>query len=244
MKTLQYIDMTYEELESLDRNSTVVFSSISPIETHGPHLPLGTDIFIAESLRDRIIEKFGEKHPDFTALILPTIPFGADAIPVAGSLAVGHQAVYRGVLDIGKALADLGFRYWLLTDNHGGPTHEIGIEVAARKLRIPWRHRPPALRDQKPGIHQSLRDTGHQEIAGRRHQAARGCLQYGIVRCPGRSRRTDASITSDRGRRTGRHGCSSCPARRVAPRAGDRSDSSPGGLSQSDHVAGCEGDCS
>jgi creatinine amidohydrolase len=134
MKTMQYIDMTYEDLKSLDRNSTVVFSSISPIETHGPHLPLGTDIFIAESLRDRIIEKFGERHPDFTALVLPTIPFGADAIPVAGSLTVSHKAIYQGVLDIGKALADLGFRYWLLTDNHGGPSHEIGIEVASRRL--------------------------------------------------------------------------------------------------------------
>jgi len=134
MKISQYVDMTYKELESLDRDTTVVFSSISPIETHGPHLPLGTDIFIAESLRDRIIEKFAEEHQDFTAVVLPTIPFGADAIPVAGSFTIGHQAIGRGVLDMGKALVDLGFRYWLLTDNHGGPSHEIAIEVAARKL--------------------------------------------------------------------------------------------------------------
>jgi creatinine amidohydrolase len=130
----QYIEMTYAELATLNRQTTVVLSSISPIETHGPHLPLGTDIFIAESLRDRIIEKLGEKRPEYTALMLPTIPFGADAIPVAGSMKAPHQAVYYAVHGMGSTLADLGFRYWVLTDNHGGPSHQIAIEVAARKL--------------------------------------------------------------------------------------------------------------
>jgi creatinine amidohydrolase len=129
-----YIEMSYEELAALNRETTVVFSSISPIETHGPHLPLGTDIFIAESLRDRIIEMFGKKRSDYIVLMLPTIPFGADAIPVAGSMKVRYRAVFDAVHGMGSTLADLGFRYWVLTDNHGGPSHQIAIEVAARKL--------------------------------------------------------------------------------------------------------------
>ena len=134
MKTFHYIDMTHQELEALDRSRTVIFSSISPIETHGPHLPLGTDLYIAEAVRDAIITSFGEKHPDFSAVVLPTFSLGANAIPVSGSMQVSYQAVKFAVLDTGRTLADLGFRYWVLTDNHGGPAHQIAIETASRKL--------------------------------------------------------------------------------------------------------------
>ena len=134
MKKYVYLDMTHQELKNLDREKTIVFSSISPVETHGPHLPLGTDIYVAETLRDRIIARLGEIHPDYHALILPTIPFGAGAIPVDGSIMVTHRAVHRVVLDTGKTLSDLGFNYWILTDNHGDPFHGIAIEIASRKL--------------------------------------------------------------------------------------------------------------
>jgi creatinine amidohydrolase len=134
MNVVQYIDITSRELAALDRDRTVIFSSASPVETHGEHLPLGTDLFIAESVRDRMIERFGRTRPDWTALVLPTLCLGANAIPVPGSIPIGHRAILRAVLDTGQTLAELGFRTWVLTDNHGGPLHQIAIEVAARKL--------------------------------------------------------------------------------------------------------------
>jgi len=135
MKNLHpYIEMTSPELEQLDRDRTVVFSSISPIETHGEHLPLGTDLFIAESVRDRIIERLLENRRDYHALVLPTLSLGANAIPVSGSVPIRHKAIYFALRDTGRTLADLGFRYWVITDNHGGPLHQIAIEEAGRKL--------------------------------------------------------------------------------------------------------------
>lgn len=134
MKRYEYLDMTYQELRNLDREKTLVFSSISPVETHGPHLPFGTDIYIAEYLRDRIMERLDEAYPDYHALILPTVPFGAGAIPVEGSIMVSHRAVHRAVLETGKSLLKLGFKYWILTDNHGDPFHGVAIEAASRKL--------------------------------------------------------------------------------------------------------------
>lgn len=134
METLNYIEMTYKELDTFDRAKTVFLSAISPIETHGAHLPLGTDIFIAEWLRDRIAEKIAGKHPDFKIVFLPTMAMGSDAIPVKGSVRVRHQAIHGFILDTGETLASLGFRYWILTDNHGGPHHQIAIELASREL--------------------------------------------------------------------------------------------------------------
>ncbi len=134
MRALRFMELTAGELAALDRARTVVFSSVSPLEVHGEHLPIGTDLYIAESVRDRILERFLEKRPDHTALVLPTLWLGANAIPPPGSVPISHRAVLRAVLDTGRALADLGFRVWVLTDNHGGPLHQIALETAARKL--------------------------------------------------------------------------------------------------------------
>jgi len=134
MRVLAYLELTRAELEALDRGRTVAFSALSPLEAHGDHLPLGTDLFIAESIRDRILERFGASRPEAVALVLPSLALGADAIPVRGSVPIGHRAILRALLDTGRTLADLGFCTWVLTDNHGGPLHQIAVETAARKL--------------------------------------------------------------------------------------------------------------
>lgn len=134
MSRFKYIEMTYNELLALDREKTVFFSSISPVETHGEHLPMGTDIFLSEHLRDRMMDIFEERHADFNLVEFPTYNFGGDPIPVKGSIDIHYKAILRTLTDTGTALSDLGFKYWLLTDNHGGPHHQIAQALAAQKL--------------------------------------------------------------------------------------------------------------
>jgi len=134
MKPINYIELTNEEVGTLNRADTVFISAISPIEAHGPHLPLGTDIFVAEKLRDRIAERLVAARPETKIIYLPTLALGSDPIPVKGSISIGHQGIQSIVFDIGKSLSDLGFKYWILTDNHGGPHHQMAIELSARRL--------------------------------------------------------------------------------------------------------------
>lgn len=47
---LEYVELCLPEILELDREKTVFLISVSPIEVHGPHLPVGTDVFIAEEL--------------------------------------------------------------------------------------------------------------------------------------------------------------------------------------------------
>ena len=37
--------MTYEEVESAAKENAVVLFPVGVVEAHGPHLPVGTDIF-------------------------------------------------------------------------------------------------------------------------------------------------------------------------------------------------------
>jgi len=133
---LDYVEMSLPELRALDPGKTVFMISVSPIEVHGPHLPVGTDVFISDDLAVRYATELHRRLPDLRFVRLPSLYVGSDALPVAGSLSV--PAVHlEGVLKAyGKGLAKQGFRYLFIADNHGGPRHQMAVEAAARAL---WR---------------------------------------------------------------------------------------------------------
>lgn len=136
---LRYENLALPDLAALDRAKTVFLWAVSPIEIHGPHLPVGTDVFVAEELQRRYIAALAERHPDLTPVILPSLHAGSDALPVKGSLSVPAMVLEGMLVAYAKGLAAQGFRYLLLSDNHGGPRHAMGIEAASRTAWRRWR---------------------------------------------------------------------------------------------------------
>ncbi|MHB8654018.1 MAG: creatininase family protein [Terriglobia bacterium] len=130
-KIRRLAELSYTTLHELDRERTVVIFTVSPLEEHGPHLPVGTDLFEAEFLAEEIANRIIEKKPDWTVLIGPPIPIGASAFDHAGTLLVRARTVRNVTLDYGAALARHGFRYILVTNTHAGPRHVVALEEAA-----------------------------------------------------------------------------------------------------------------
>lgn len=133
MPASAYLELTYQELAAFDRERTVMVGAVSPVEVHGPHLPLGTDLFVAEELRDRVAAGILERRPDWQVVVVPTLTAGSDPIPLPGSVEIAPGVVEGLVYGWAHALAAQGFRYWILLDNHGGPHHQLAIETAGRK---------------------------------------------------------------------------------------------------------------
>ena len=138
----EYLELTASEWEVMEPERTMCFVAIGPPEVHGPHLPLGTDIFVAEDLRDRYIEGFLERYPGYGAVVLPTVPIGADALPMRGSLEVPARDLEKFLVAWGRGLSRAGFRHLVVADNHGGPRHLLAAEAASRTL---WRRHRFAL---------------------------------------------------------------------------------------------------
>lgn len=136
---VRYEDLALPDLAALDREKTVFLWAVSPIEIHGPHLPVGTDVLVAEELRRRYIAELAVRHPEFTPVILPSLYAGSDALPVKGSLSVPATALEGILTAYAKGLAAQGFKYLLLSDNHGGPRHAMASEAAARTAWRRWR---------------------------------------------------------------------------------------------------------
>jgi creatinine amidohydrolase len=130
-KILNLAELSYTSLDALDRERTVVIFTVSPLEEHGPHLPVGTDLFEAEFLGKELGEKILEQKPGWTVLLGPPLPFGASGFDHAGTLLVRARTVRNATLDYGAALARHGFRYILITNAHGGPRHVVALEEAA-----------------------------------------------------------------------------------------------------------------
>lgn len=131
---LDYVEMTGEEVEKLIPEQTVFLISVSPIEAHGPHLPLGTDIFVAEALVKRYRDAIRKNFPEVTPVKLPPLFLGSDALPYRGSLSIPAPLLKKVLINLVKGLAFQGFRYLLVADNHGGPRHQMAVEAAARRV--------------------------------------------------------------------------------------------------------------
>jgi creatinine amidohydrolase len=50
-RTFHYEELTASQLAELDRENTLALMALSPLEVHGPHLPLGTDVMVATELQ-------------------------------------------------------------------------------------------------------------------------------------------------------------------------------------------------
>ncbi len=120
-----------QEFKQLDKTKTVVVVTCSPLEVHGPHLPVIADNFESEGLTTRAIEMMGERHPEILFLRLPTIYVAADVLPQTGSLMFRSSTIVRVLSDLGRTLARQGFKHIWVSSFHGGPRHFVAIEQAA-----------------------------------------------------------------------------------------------------------------
>lgn len=126
--------MTFQEVQKLNKDKTILLLALSPIETHGPHLPLGTDLIISEKLLLKYKEKIEKKYPDYTVIKVPSLPFGSSLLPVEGSLEIKTRLLEKTLYNYIEQLAKIGFKYLFIIDNHGGPTHQMAVQAVTNKV--------------------------------------------------------------------------------------------------------------
>ncbi|MCB9611335.1 MAG: creatininase family protein [Sandaracinus sp.] len=122
------------DFESMDRRRTVVLVTCSPLEVHGPHLPVIADNAEAEGLSAAMVEKLCERFDDITFVHLPPIYVASDVLPHHGSLAFRPSTIVRVLEDLGRTLSKQGFRHVWIGSFHGGPRHFLAMEEACARV--------------------------------------------------------------------------------------------------------------
>jgi creatinine amidohydrolase len=127
-------ELSSPTIAALDRQTTAFFIPISPLEGHGPHLPLGVDFFDAQFFARNLAELLRVKHPEFDSVLVPPIPLGAQVYKQPGSIRTNSRALYKVAYGLGESLASWGFRYMFLLSGHGSPRHIVTLESACIKI--------------------------------------------------------------------------------------------------------------
>lgn len=131
MTVFRLEEMSSEALDRLDRARTVVLLTVSPLEEHGPHLPVGVDALLGRHLAESVAARVTATRPGWTAVLAPTLHLGSFTFDAVGTIRVRQRVVRDAVVDYGRSLARWGFRHVLVANGHGGPGHLVALEEAA-----------------------------------------------------------------------------------------------------------------
>ena len=131
-RRLDWADWPAAELR-IDPARTIAILPTAAVEQHGPHLPLGVDLMIAEGMLATLRRSCPE---DLDLRILPVQAVGKsnEHLWAAGTLSLSAETALRAWVEIGLSVARAGVRKIVLINSHGGNLDLISI--VARELRV------------------------------------------------------------------------------------------------------------
>jgi creatinine amidohydrolase len=139
MAIRELAEMTWDEARGLDRSRIVAVLPVGAVEAHGPHLPLGTDIIIAEAMARAGAARM--EAQGMGVIILPPVPYTAAPFGAGfvGTLSVAPATVTALLLDLARELTREGFAALAIANAHLDPAHLkalAAVEDGARKERL------------------------------------------------------------------------------------------------------------
>jgi creatinine amidohydrolase len=126
-------ELTFLDISKRLRARSILCLPIGSIEQHGPHLPLNTDVVLAEEFARRIIARWGETY-DLWQLPTLTVSLAREHEWAPGTLSLSIQGMTTLIRDLGREIArSLPARNLAIINGHGG--NRGILEVLAQDLR-------------------------------------------------------------------------------------------------------------
>jgi creatinine amidohydrolase len=113
-------ELTYEEAARAIKATSILCLPLGAIEQHGPHLPLNTDVIVAEGLTGRLLARWGDEYDLWQ---LPTLSIGLSREHdwAAGTLSLSIHGFAGYVRDLAATLVRaLPARNLAIVNGHGG----------------------------------------------------------------------------------------------------------------------------
>jgi creatinine amidohydrolase/Fe(II)-dependent formamide hydrolase-like protein len=126
-------ELTFLEISKVLSESSIVCLPIGSIEQHGPHLPLNTDVVLAESFTRLIISRWGEIL-DLWQLPTMSVSLAREHEWAPGTMSLSIQGMTVFMRDLGREIARaLPARNLAIINGHGG--NNGILEALAQDLR-------------------------------------------------------------------------------------------------------------
>ncbi len=127
------VDMTYPQIEDAILKDACVLLPVSVVEEHGPHLCTGTDIYLTQTVCEKIQQYMSKlTHP---VVIAPPFYWGINSITngFVGSYSIKPETMATVLIEILENLKKWGFKKIFLLNFHGDFLHiKTIIEVTSK----------------------------------------------------------------------------------------------------------------
>ena len=134
MAIARLAELPWTEVDAFDRHRAVCLLPVGAVEAHGPHLPLATDVLIAEAMAEAGAERLAAR--DLLPLVLPAIAYtpAGFAAGFAGTLSVPPEALAEQLVALGRSLAHHGFQVLAVANAHLDPANLGALHAAVSRL--------------------------------------------------------------------------------------------------------------
>lgn len=126
MKLKLWAQMTWEKIDGLNKENTLVILPLGSVEQHGERLPVITDTMFANHWAKQVAEKIEN------SIILPSLNFGMSwhhtAFP--GTISLDRATYLQVVRNILESIVKPGFKKILIVNGHGGNQKWIKEAIA------------------------------------------------------------------------------------------------------------------
>lgn len=131
---MRWADCTFEEIAALPAERVVALLPVGAVEAHGPHLPLDTDVIIAEAMAAEAARL--ARAAGYSALVLPPLaytpaPFAAG---FPGTVSISPATLSALVEEIGLQVPALA-----IANAHLDPANLQALDAAVGRLRAAGR---------------------------------------------------------------------------------------------------------
>jgi creatinine amidohydrolase len=127
-----WTDVGQPDLAGADRERWIAVLPLAATEQHGPHLPLETDVMIAQAYLARVHELLPDAMP-VTFLPIEPVGISTEHTDFPGTLTLSPEAALRSWMALGENLAKAGLRKLVMVTSHGG--NSAAMSLVAQGLR-------------------------------------------------------------------------------------------------------------
>jgi creatinine amidohydrolase len=127
-----WTDIHWPEISRAAAARWIAVLPLAATEQHGPHLPVGTDVMIAQAYLARVRELLPDGIP---ATFLPIQPVGisTEHLGYPGTLTLPTEVALRTWTALGESVARAGIRKLVMVTSHGG--NSAAMTLVAQDLR-------------------------------------------------------------------------------------------------------------
>lgn len=129
----RFADLSTTEVPAVLSEDSVLVLPTGAIEPHGPHLPVSTDLTVAEAVASEAVTRAAAEGTD--AWLLPALAYtkSDEHAQLPGTMWLRPETFFQTVVDLGRSIAATPARRLLFINCHGG--NSSLLDVALRELR-------------------------------------------------------------------------------------------------------------